>query len=485
MAEPLFREDRGKWYAKVKDRFGVWRMFPLAAKTKTEAREINRQHQVLEDNIRRGVVAAPVKDLDETFRAMVEWWIENTFSKKKSFKDLVGFVHLHVVNSSLAGLPPAEITPGKIEGLLALKDGVLSPASVNHVRAFIRRIFNAARLDGRFHGPCPVTRDVRLRKVPKRKPHYLKREWVTSVLDNVPERFAGIFATGIYGGLRKNEILSMLKSDVDLDARRMLVGKSGESDTTKGGHEDGLPIAEELVPYLKAAIESSPSDLVFPRPDGSRYPEDLDLVSILRTALRKAGIVDGFVHKCRRKGCGHSEEAMDGNLRRCPKCGMKLWPVGKVQPLRFHDTRHTTASLLIMAGANPAAVQAILRHTSIDVTMEFYAHLAPDYLSKEINLLTFRPKADPDGAATAVAAVGRAVAPEPSPEPVPFGSPVVPASDEGLSWSGMAVEESQSFPKVEVVGAAGFEPTTSCTQSRRATNCATPRLPPQATEGDG
>ena len=32
---------------------------------------------------------------------------------------------------------------------------------------------------------------------------------------------------------------------------------------------------------------------------------------------------------------------------------MKLWPVGKVIPIRFHDTRHTTASLLMMFGANP------------------------------------------------------------------------------------------------------------------------------------
>ena len=47
------------------------------------------------------------------------------------------------------------------------------------------------------------------------------------------------------------------------------------------------------------------------------------------------------------------------------------------------------------------------------------------------------------------------------------------------------VRKTSSNRKVVSVGAAGFEPTTSCTQSRRATNCATPRLPPQATEGDG
>ena len=71
---------------------------------------------------------------------------------------------------------------------------------------------------------------------------------------------------------------------------------------------------------------------------------------------------------------------------------MKLWPVGKVIPIRFHDTRHTTASLLMMFGANPAAVQRILRHSDIRVTMDVYGHLAPGYLRTEIDRLSFRPK---------------------------------------------------------------------------------------------
>jgi integrase len=85
------------------------------------------------------------------------------------------------------------------------------------------------------------------------------------------------------------------------------------------------------------------------------------LVNVLRATLRRAQIVTGYVHKCRRQGCGHREEAADGDLRRCPKCKFKLWPVGQVLPLRFHDTRHTTASLLMMFGASPIAVQLSFR----------------------------------------------------------------------------------------------------------------------------
>ena len=43
--------------------------------------------------------------------------------------------------------------------------------------------------------------------------------------------------------------------------------------------------------------------------------------------------------------------------------------------LRIHDLRHTCASLLIAAGANPKAVQVHLGHSSISVTIDGYTHL--------------------------------------------------------------------------------------------------------------
>jgi excisionase family DNA binding protein len=75
-----------------------------------------------------------------------------------------------------------------------------------------------------------------------------------------------------------------------------------------------------------------------------------------------------YEHVCRRKGCHYVEVAKDPALRVWPEHDHKLWPKAIVRQIRFHDLRHTTASLLTMAGANPAAVQRILRHRDPRIT---------------------------------------------------------------------------------------------------------------------
>lgn len=188
------------------------------------------------------------------------------------------------------------------------------------------------------------------------------------------------------------------------------------------------PIAVELVPYLQAAIVTSPSELVFPRPDGRMLPRKVQLEQTLRRALRRAGIVTGHRHLCRRKGCGHAVLASDAKLRRCPKCNMKLWPVGQVRPLRFHHTRHTTASLLMMAGADLPAVQRIMRHTDPRITTEFYGHLSPGYLRNAIDRLVFNHRPAATTSQLTAAAAGSISGPS-APSTPPFAASVLHARE--------------------------------------------------------
>ena len=61
-----------------------------------------------------------------------------------------------------------------------------------------------------------------------------------------------------------------------------------------------MPIAAALVPYLEAALDVSKGTLLFPRADGEMRVEADKLGKRLRTALSRAGIVEGYLHLCRR-----------------------------------------------------------------------------------------------------------------------------------------------------------------------------------------
>ena len=45
--------------------------------------------------------------------------------------------------------------------------------------------------------------------------------------------------------------------------------------------------------------------------------------------------------------------------------------------LRFHDLRHTAASLLLAQGVSPRTIMETLGHSQISLTMDTYAHIMP------------------------------------------------------------------------------------------------------------
>jgi integrase len=54
-----------------------------------------------------------------------------------------------------------------------------------------------------------------------------------------------------------------------------------------------------------------------------------------------------------------------------------LLKLAGLPPVRFHDLRHTAATLLLCEGVHPKAVQERLGHSQIGVTMNIYSHVLP------------------------------------------------------------------------------------------------------------
>ena len=184
---------------------------------------------------------------------------------------------------------------------------------------------------------------------------------------------------------------SRQQSDVDLERGTLIVARSHLREQTKGGDAAVLPIPAPLWPWIRYQLNRAPGPLLFPAPDGSQRPREADPQKILRHALGRAGIVEGYEHCCR--WCGYKTDAPDGEPRYCPTCvkrtdgrgnplvplrGKKPWARRVHVKMRFHDLRHTFATALLRSGAAQARSRDAVGNSAPPEP-----HEAPDRVSVE------------------------------------------------------------------------------------------------------
>jgi integrase len=80
----------------------------------------------------------------------------------------------------------------------------------------------------------------------------------------------------------------------------------------------------------------------------------------------------------------------DNNLVVCTQLGTRLLPRSlskawdsilkkiDVPKIKFHDLRHTSASLMLLKGNQPKVISERLGHASIQLTLDTYSHLMPN-----------------------------------------------------------------------------------------------------------
>ena len=285
---PIYEKRPGQWFAHFKNEHGRWRDQRLDARTKNEAKAALIDLEIGIGEKKKRLPDVKGQDL-WTVNVLLDWCVETYWKDTPTEEDVRSFQKKHLREHELGSTLIFQVTAGQVERFLQSKAKSLSAHSLNNFRGYLHAAFNYARGADVFTAENPVTR-VKKRKIAKRFPDYLRFHEVSAVLTALPKQWRAFFACALWTELRKGELAALRKSDVDLAVRELTVRRSWDRDQTKGGHHDMLPIAPPLLPILEAAINASPSELVFPRPDGTMHPEEIKLAAIFRRALRRAGM---------------------------------------------------------------------------------------------------------------------------------------------------------------------------------------------------
>jgi integrase len=245
-----------------------------------------------------------------------------------------------------------EVTRGDVQRFVdrLLATGI-SPSTIRNTVNPLRVIYRQAMLYGEV--AVNPTIGVQLPAVRGKRDRVAAPEEAARLLELVPERDRAIWATAMYAGLRRGEMLALMWSDIDFERSLIHV-------------ERGWDMQEGIIyPKSRAGLRTVP------------------LVRTLRAHLLAHQLLTG-----RREGFvfGRTGER-PFNEHAISNRAKKAWAAAGVREITLHECRHTYASLMIAARVNPKALSTYMGHSSITITLDRYGHLFPGNESEAADLL--------------------------------------------------------------------------------------------------
>lgn len=284
----------------------------------------------------------------------------------------------------------ASLTVAAVRELLEqLASDGYSPTTVNKVRGAGKHVIEHAQAEKRWIGPNPFALVRRLRE-PQRQYELLSLAELARVQEQLSPPRRREFRVCLHLGLRPGELFALHREDLDLEAGTLHIHRSHGRNQTKTGTERTIPVHPACAgDLLEASLTSTSQLLLFPDETGDRQRFDTKLTRALRTAMSKAGVgIERVVYKCRRRGCEAEDIAVSTDIitpRDCGACGMRLWPVPEVRPVRWYDLRHICATLHHQHRADDLIVARALGHSVPGgTTKRIYTHPTMDDFRREL-----------------------------------------------------------------------------------------------------
>ena len=273
------------------------------------------------------------------------------------------------IMSALGERPAREVTTREVEDLLrSISSTGVAPRTVNKARQLVCAVFNYGTRPSTYGLPANPAQHADRRREPDvaalafyspeqietlasalaagahrdpSRPALRSDEVVARAREDAQD--ADLIRVAAYAGLRRGELVALHWRDVDFAGRKLIVRRSlsGETEvrSTKSRRARQVPLPDQAATALERLCQrgdfTGPDDYVF----ASRLGRRLD-PSALRRRFERARDAAGL------------------------------------EPLRFHDLRHTYGSLLVAGGIDLTSVKAAMGHSHITTT-ERYLHARP------------------------------------------------------------------------------------------------------------
>ena len=304
----------------------------------------------------------------QTVKQFLEQWLEEVHKpniKPASYVTYRVKLFKHIL-PAIGNIQLQKLTAQQVQALYARKVKEGYSASVIHsIHGLLHKALDQAvrwKLIGR-----NVCEGISLPRQTRHEIQPLAKEQAQKLLKTAKgHRLEGLLTLALATGMRKGELLSLKWQDINFDDKslqvRRTVGKfkggykESEPKTTSSRRKIMLPQfvidalkqhrVRQLEAHLKASTAWVERDLVFCNINGEYFPFT-SLDDLFHDLLEEAGL----------------------------------------PYMRFHDLRHSAATILLTMGVHPKLVQELLGHSQIRMTLDTYSHVLPSMQREAMNKL--------------------------------------------------------------------------------------------------
>lgn len=298
-----------------------------------------------------------------TMQDYLDSWLEDTHKPTVRLSTYLNYRKL-LNNYLIPGLGKVilqKLTAPRVQAFYSkkLQEG-LSPKTVTNIHGVLHKALdNAVKWNILARNVCDAVTPPR---IPRQELTFLTQEQAQTLLREVKaHKLEALLTLAITTGMRRGELLALRWQDINFDQRTIQVKRSvsyhqvygyveSEPKTARSRREILLPafVIEVLLRHQKQQAEQQHEagstwvnkGLVFANPWGDYYSPST--------------MVKAF--------------------------GRFLASIG-LPHMRFHDLRHSAATILLTMKVHPKVVQEILGHSQITTTMDIYSHAMPSMQS--------------------------------------------------------------------------------------------------------